>query len=265
MAELRARQIDVSGMDPKEVNALAGKQIFRPSKKPSKFKTWLNTKLINYLEKNSENGKRFKAIHILLKRRLVCPSLRFVRWLLRKHIIDSDEKIPKEWYNNHARIFYDSFHQGHGDMWKLMVYRQNEISYAEGTSACKPNDTADEYLAHLKKINHPSYMYRKYIIDIWVTEILEDTADREWLNFSMMRLTHEMMELYGVHPDERNKVPRPGQYPIYLSGGPNNPPYFIANRNMPIWRNKHDKEREEPSKNDETVKTGNEDNKRTES
>jgi len=76
---------------------------------------------------------------------------------------------------------------------------------------------------------------RQTIIDIWLTEILEDTVDREWFNFSILRLTRQMMKFYGISPEEIKKIPRPGSYPIYKSSNDTNPEYHIQNIHHPVW------------------------------
>jgi len=43
------------------------------------------------------------------------------------------------------------------------------------------------------------------------------------------------MALYGVSLKESQKVPIPGDYPVYLSSGPHYPEYFGKNAMLPIW------------------------------
>ena len=220
-------------LPPEQINRLMQKQIFRPSKPTGRFKNWYRLQLLKQLS-NCEAGKpRYVRIHGLLKRRIVQPAIGIVKWLLRKHIVTRDTQIPHEWHNNHIRIFRHCFYQANWDMWERMVWVQHKaMMQAQG----KPIGFKDslDYVEWQSKAE--SYNFRTSLIDIWMTEVLEDTADREWLNFAVLRITKETARHYGVTEAELAKIPNPGEFPVYLACGPNNPPYFIENANHPVWR-----------------------------
>ena len=68
---------------------------------------------------------------------------------------------------------------------------------------------------------------------ILLTTILEDTFDREVLNYFLLRMWHEMNIYY------KGKVPMPGEYPVYVSKFANNPVYFqTMKENYPVWEPK---------------------------
>lgn len=100
--------------------------------------------------------------------------------------------------------------------------------------------TFDEFYHNELNLEFGCDKVRKTIINIWMTEVMEDTVDREWFNFSVLRLTRQMMHLYGVHPTEIAKIPKPGEYPIYKACIDYNPDYHINNANRPVWMPVHD-------------------------
>lgn len=152
----------------------------------------------------SHKMERFNLIHRIIKSKIIHPFLTFVSKKFGKHLINSVEGIPATWFNTHQRIFFDSFDKGLMDMW-LYTYRDmwNEKRY-KGMSE-------EEYLKELDLDNNISHKNRMNIIKCWITYILEDSIDRDWLNFSMLRMYHAMHEYYD------GNVPKPEEYPRYAS------------------------------------------------
>jgi len=213
---------------------IAQKQIFMPVKDyDGKIKKWVKKKMMDYLYKNSPEMKRYLRIHHWAKRKLFQRGIKVFRRVFGKYMIRGDKEIPPEWYNNHIRIFYNSFTMGLKDTWKHMVWNMPGNRNPEWRNQFK-NDPEIFFKKSILDANQWSFCNRRDLMGIWVTEILEDTFDREWINMTMMRMTHEMMDWYGVSEEERNKVPRPGQYPIYLSSNQNNPQYHLQHQNHPV-------------------------------
>ena len=191
---------------------------------------------VDYLNKESAPHKRFNVIHRIVKIGIVHQMLNFVRLKLGKYLVQDINDIPEQWWNNHLRIFYHSFEYGADDLWKKVYYVQGYQKFVK-----QGFDTPEKFVKHFKDKKglfgyNASYYHRQLLIQIWMTEILEDSMDREWLNMSIMRITHEMMKHYGVSEDERNKVPKPGEFPIYYSTTANYPEYFMRYRKMPVWK-----------------------------
>jgi hypothetical protein len=177
--------------------------IFRPTPKSVGPKNVLEYKV-----------DRFRLIHKTVKLGIVYKILNFIKKKLSHILIRNVDDMPNEWFNNHHRMFYNCWQVALKDMWTKKYcpnYKQIHGSY-------------EQLLSKVKN----SHEGRKLLIDIWMTEIMEDTVDREWLNFFMLRLYHEMHDFYngtGVP----TKVPKVGEYPIYFSLQDGDPIYFINN------------------------------------
>ena len=199
------------------INAL-NEYIFRP----------IEGKNIHDMEDNKEYRKRFHIIHRVIKNSLIYPVLFFIEKRIGKYLVRKIDDIPEKWFNNHIRMFYHSFNKGLFDMW-IYKYR--------GLKSKRTGKTDGEYLNDfIFKKRNLSHWSRSMLINIWCTEVMEDTIDREWFNMSIMNLAHRMMEHYGVSKKERDKVPKPGQFPVYKSMTASNPQYFINNTNEKTWR-----------------------------
>ena len=213
---------------------LANQSIFMPVvDKEGKFKLWVKRKMMDYLYNSSPQMKRYLRIHHWAKRKVFQNGIKIFRKIMNKYIIKKDEQIPKEWYNNHLRIFYNSFTIGLKDTWEHMVWKMPAHNQKEYHKKFK-NDPEHHFYKEIVGKDHWSFCNRKDIIGIWMAEILEDTFDREWINMTMMRITHEMMEYYGIPEEMRNRVPKPGQYPVYLSKNEHNPLYHLNFAKHPV-------------------------------
>ena len=183
--------------------------------------------------------RRWWFIHLFVKKRLLYPSFKFLEWLLKRYIVTSDDQIHKSWYNNHIRIFNHCWHSAVDDIYRVLIWNQEKMK-------CKVigkpfTDTPDEFIN--KHCKHQSVRWRKLMCDLLVTEMLEDTADREWCNFFVLRVCHELMSLYGLDVDQRKRVPVPGEYPVYLSKTPYYPDYFSQNVMRDKWLHPDEREK----------------------
>lgn len=209
--------------------------IFRPAPKDGWFKRKLKTWMINYIRKEDGRQKRFTVIHKIVKIGFVHPVLKWIKFKWRKFLVDKIDDIPAEWWNNHLRMYFHAFDKGLDDLWMKVFYIQGYNRHV------KQYPTPESFLEAFKKSGgflgyNASHEHRRLIIQLQLTEACEDTMDREWLNMSIMRLTHYMMEHYGVSESERKKVPMPGQFPIYFSTTDKNVNYFMSNINHPVWK-----------------------------
>lgn len=184
-----------------------------------------------HMETEHHGRKRFTVIHDILKTVFVYPALKLLGKKLGKYMVQRLEDIPDEWQNNHHRMWYNAWEQGLLDMWYYFRY---EPMLKSG----RYTKSFNEYLIDSKTITGQSHRGRQMAVDLWMTEILEDTVDREWFNMAIMRLTHNMMKHYGVSENEMNKVPKPGEFPIYDVNVGMNPRYFFLNHDKNVW--KHD-------------------------
>jgi len=182
---------------------------------------------------------RFRLIHHNLKRGIIHPILNFIKHRFSSVLIKSRSDIPDTWYNSHLRIWYDSHITGLDDMWLHlhlhMARLQRNKYHVMAVTRFGESYTDVQYLSMIKETCHISHDNRKLLIDLAITEALEDTIDREWLNNSVMRITHNMMKLYGIDEKERNKVPLPGKFPVYASYTGFYPEYFNKNKDMRRW------------------------------
>lgn len=204
------------------------------------IKKHMNESIMRPVEGNNQEDiyknkmERFRKVHVWAKNKLAYPLLKLFEKVLGKHLIKTIDDIPSTWYNNHMRMMYWSWEQGLEDMWLLQHREMNQ-------SRKKKFVTSDRYLEEFVYHKYDTgNKYRKMIFQIWLTEAMDDTIDREWFNMYVLRLTHEMMKHYGVSEEEMKKVPKVGEYPIFKSGIEYNPGYFIENRNMKVWKKPDD-------------------------
>lgn len=208
--------------------------------------------MIQKMRKNKfeKKNKRFNIVHKIIKGKLIYPMLWFIAKRMGPYLVKNIDDIEPTWNNNHLKMWYYSWKKGLNDMWIYMHREMNPHRKAQ-------TKTPSGYLkAYIPWRYGQSDWGRNFAIDIWMTEMLEDSIDREWLNFSTMNLTHQMMEHYGVSKRERDKVPRAGnnKFPVYKAGIEYNPKYFLENMEEPVWKKpeEHDYDKEEQDKNNET-------------
>jgi len=238
----------------RKIQDAANKTIFRPIvKKPGRFELWLKKKMVSYLNKRDPYYNRFMVIHHNNKTKILHRFLRLGlginlnTWLLnpvyawfkrrmKDYLIKGLDDIPAEPHNNHLRIFYWCWLKSLDQFWTKFVY------CLPGRVDKKRFPTEQIYLDSLKNSkmsfqDRDSHARRKLLIDLWMTEITEDTADREWLNMFLLNIYHQVHQYYG------GKVPYPGDQPMYDSGGPHNPKYFLWWDSQKLWHPPESKER----------------------
>ena len=168
--------------------------------------------------------KRYKRIHVWAKNKLFKNGLRIMKKVLKNYTIEDIDKIPNEWYNAHHRMFYHCWHKALDSVFTKMIYPM-------GKCDAKKFKSPDDYLQHIKLSGYWSYQNRSDIIKIWMCEIMEDTVDREWVNFFMME------NYWAMHRFYNGNVPKPNgkDFPVYKSMTQMNPEYFINGRHRPKW------------------------------
>ena len=220
--------------------------IFQPT---AVEKSWIKKHIrrlgVFMVEMTEPQQNRYIRIHKILKPFVLYPAFRFIKWIMsKKHFVDDDSKIVHEWYNNHIRIFNHAFHESVDDILRVLVYNQKLSNPKVNEKFVREFPTPQSYLDNFKKKNintlHPINA-RHLACSVWVTEMLEDTADREMCNYLVLRMAHEVMQLYNVSAIERKKVPMPGQFPVYIANGPYNPKFFHDNFMRPIWVHPNDR------------------------
>jgi hypothetical protein len=192
-----------------------------------------------------EKRKRWMWIHYTVKKWLMYPLLKFIKKRIGKYLVKSINDIPDEWNNNWLRMFYHSFDKGLDDMWIYMHYDMNPKHGAKYPKF-------KEYLTFCRRKDNQGDWGRRLLINIWMTEVLEDSIDREWFNMSIMNLVHSAMSFYGIADTEMKKVPKPGEFPVYKTANEFNPIYFVTNMDYPVWnlppKFDYDKHKEEVDK-----------------
>lgn len=174
--------------------------------------------------------KRFNVVHRYVKNRLFYPLIKFFSKNMGKYIIKDINDIEPVWHNNFLRMYYHSFEVGLKDMWIYMHREMNQFKKS------KFPGLSNYYENYVKTRYDKGNWGRQEIVNIWMTEVLEDSIDREWFNMSIMNLVHTAMEFYNISPDERKKVPRPNEFPVYKSSNEKNPEYFVKNMKYPVWQ-----------------------------
>jgi len=282
MTEEFTQQIEINvpkGVNIKEIENAANETILRdPGIDFIKFKNELTNSLdserkeiiaLQNVIKQKENNiynleklikhkvdrklKRFNFHHKFIKR-IVQKVIPFLLDKFNPYIVKNINDFKPIWYNNLLRIWYWSENKGIDDMW---IYMHREMN-PQWKQAYK---TPSNYLKNLIPWRQKnSDKWAREIIDLQATEILEDSIDREVRNMAVLNQTHEVMKLFGVSEAQRNKVPKPGDFPVWSSGVEYDPKYFITNMNMGVWKEPepfdYDKEEEEKknAKNNEKHK-----------
>jgi len=182
-----------------------------------------------YAQVDNVLGKRerFNWIHNWFKGKVAYPMLRYISRKLSKHIVQCVEDIPTDWYNNHIRMFYTAFEQGLLDMWYYYKY-DNQLAKAK-------YKTFKEFYDKELDGKNASHLSRMMLLNIAMTEPLEDTVDRTWFDCAMLRFCHYMMKHYGVSAEEMKKVPKVGEFPLYMTSIEFNPKYQFDNRDHKVW------------------------------
>jgi hypothetical protein len=229
----RMEVLNVDGASMPELNTAMRQTIFRPPKKENRLKEWARQKMTKWLIKEEYGKKRFRIIH-RIKLAFVHPLLKYIQFKFGKYMVQNLDDIPANWWNNHLRMFYWCFaDKGLEDMWKYMHWYQNPGHFKkQGYNT--PQEFFDNYILKHSGYNL-SHRHRQLLIKIWMTEVQEDTVDREWINMGVLHLAKECARHYGVAEEELKKIPEPGQFPIYLSTGPHSPNYFLRNRKDKVW------------------------------
>jgi hypothetical protein len=220
--------------------------IFSPPKEDKGVKGWMKRNMIKWLQKEEPTQKRFRTIHAI-KLGFLHPLLKYIAHRFGRFMVKDINDIDNKWWNAHLRIMYHSFDKGLDDMWMKMYYEQGKGKFVKDYPT--PQAFLDNFIKNETLGYNLSHRHRLLLIKVWMTEILEDSIDREWLNMAILNQTHEMMKFYGVSESEMKKVPLPGEFPIYLSITANNPGYFMANMHRKCWSPPDDKVKKEEVNN----------------
>lgn len=153
--------------------------------------------------------KRFQFIHYSFKANLFIPFLKLAEFLLKKYLVWKRKDIPLEIYNKNFHLLWDSFEAAEKEWWftfkgiDKMPYelKQNHI-----------NDWDEKECTHF-------YRFPKFMLRLWLTICLEDTAYRELTNFFLFKLQGNMNK--GWNPEKQH------QFPLYVSGYDTYIPYFM--------------------------------------
>lgn len=217
--------------------------IFQPS---SMQKSWFRTKVKKLgewlIDMTTPHQNRFIRLHKILKPYILYPAFKLIKKIIGKQVIKDDTEIVGQWYNNHIRIFRHCFYESADDIYRILVHNQKctnmkgkklkEYKELNPTGQIMLDNYNKKWL-NLKGLN--SLNVRKLACDIWVTSMLEDTADREWCNSFMLRSAIEVGAMYGIPWEELKKIPLPGQYPVFTSKKAYMPEYFMNNARAPVW------------------------------
>lgn len=195
--------------DMNKIVAAMNQSIFRPVPKEINEKHRLQYKL-----------SRFQMIHNGVKNGIIHPLLRFIAKRLGKFIVNNIDDIPPKWFNTHHRIFYWAWEQGLEDMWCYTYMPKYQEKYG----------SKENFLnTFVKDKTNFSNHHRMLLVKIWMTEIMEDTIDREWLNFFMLRMYWAMNDYY------KGNVPTIPEHPTYSTAKEFNPDFHMQNMDRPVW------------------------------
>jgi len=214
-------------MNKEKIEALFNKQEFVNVKVKDKQGNVINQKIRNNIFRPTTNMKdyslRFKRIHKLVKIKIVHTSLKILDKLIGKFVIKSIDDIPKENCNNLIRISYHSYMKGLEETYKRIIHDYNT------NKGHKYTITRDEDWKHWLKQNKHCRA-RILLLQLWLTEVLEDTFDRGMMDIAMIESYHQIHELY------KGKVPTVDEYRMYTSHKGRDIQYFVDTINVPVWR-----------------------------
>ena len=182
---------------------------------------------------------RFLSFHQGFKCGIIYPIFNWISKKVSKYLVKELDDIDEGWHNNINRMWYWSMRQGLWDLWYHFKY--DVKSYPKHSKLrVKKFGSFDNFVKHYKvKKKWTSHKSRMMGLNIILTEIMEDTVDREWFNFGLLRFWHEMNDFYK----DKGGVPKPGEFPIYDVKTENYPEYFVCNMNHPVWKPNQEKER----------------------
>lgn len=198
--------------------------IFRPPQPRTKgLKLWLEKKISgdNTLDLQM---RRFNRVHTITKNWMFKPVMKLLRLIMGRYAINSLDDIPLKPWNNHARMFYHCWQEALIDDFAGVPFN-NET----GWWFARPFKNRFYFKDYLTQSGYWSYENRKDFINLWMTEILEDTFDRNWLDYMMIRLYWTMHEHYN------GNVPKLGEYPKYTGRICNNKQYFDKFVGKEVW------------------------------
>lgn len=187
----------------------------------------MGIKAMNLRRNNMPGMKRHLRIHVLIKAKLVRFGMWAISKFLNKYLIKDFDDIPKVKHNNLLRIFYKSFEDGLDDMWRFLHWN---LRGRPNIHFNKKFKDADDFIEAIKDVDYWSHRRRLLFLRIWFTEILEDSADREWINNTILELYWNLNKFY------KGDVPKPGEFPVFLSTSEKQVPYFMEVNRMNLWQ-----------------------------
>lgn len=193
---------------------------------------WLFRKADKCLGMTSPEMRRWNRVHKFVKVMVVHNALRIIDRLLgKRYVLANIDGINDDWWNNHLRMFYQCWEDSTDDIFTKMNYPVTVTNHKNLN--LKP-PTITQYMDKVRL--QRSHKSRLLLMRLWMTEVMEDTADRALMDSLMMRIYWTMHDHYKIN--NNREVPRPGKYPIYNFGKKCDPIYFYTNRNIPVWNNK---------------------------
>lgn len=167
--------------------------------------------------------KRWDWIHKFVKEKIVHTGLSLLRMIIGRWCVKSLDDIPVEPCNNLLRIFYWSYLKGVEHSFNRVIMDWNyKKGYKSGMSRYE----------HLNLFRSKrSYQSRLLILNLLMTEILEDTFDRAVVETAMLETYHQLNKLY------KNKVPSPDEFVVYDSHEGRDIEYFLKKIKDGVWVN----------------------------
>ena len=190
---------------------------------------WYDKLLGKWLKYPTKNvyQQRTGRVHQVAKNLFFKPALKVLKKVMGKYVIKTIIDIPTDKHNNHHRIFYHCWQEA-----LLDTFVGPNWEGGQKRTEAKQFVTKEEYVKWLQETKFWSWDNRSSVINLWMTEIMEDTFDREWMNYFMLRMYHEMNELY------QGNVPKTNDYPHFTGMFANNPSYFVKFNSHPQWNPK---------------------------
>jgi len=172
-----------------------------------------------------EYSKRWDRVHKFVKVKIVHTALKILDVLIGKYVLQGIDDIPKENCNNLIRISYHSYMKGIEETFKRIIYDpniKNKLGYYKNKITRN-----DSWLTWSK--DNPHCRARVLLLQLWLTEVLEDTFDRGVMDIAMLESYHQIHKLYD------GKVPTVEEYRMYDSGEARDIKYFVDTINVPVW------------------------------
>ena len=158
---------------------------------------------------DEEKNKRFQFIHYAFKSKLFVPLMKKYEKKLGKHMVTKRSDIPDEPYNVNFFLIWDTFEETMKNYW--WTFKNIEMM--------DEKNKKQHYKMWEERKGEHWYWIPKFMMRLWMTIALEDTAYREQMNFLLFTMQGNMNKRWN--PEIQH------QFPMYTGAYDMNIGYFL--------------------------------------